>query len=72
MTHSEWFKGAFNGLTHDQIIVAGRNFGIDLTCGGCASIFYTGWSEDHDETCQTHSTIKSLRQDVVVTVGNNA
>lgn len=30
------------GLTHDEIMVACKNVGVDLTCGACAGVFYTG------------------------------
>lgn len=30
------------GLTYDQIVVACRNVGVDLRCGACAGVFYTG------------------------------
>lgn len=39
------------GLTHDEIIIACRNMGINLECGGCAENFYTGHNvpEHHDD-----------------------
>ena len=32
------------GLTHDELVVACKNIGWDLTCGSCASVFFTGAS----------------------------
>jgi hypothetical protein len=41
-------------LTVKEIEVACRNIGFDLTCGSCASLFYTGSSTyRHDTTCTT-------------------
>lgn len=45
--------GAGGSLTFEECVVACRNVGIDLTCGGCASAFYTGHAESHDEGCRT-------------------
>lgn len=43
-----------DGLTHEQLVVACANIGYDLTCGQCASVFYTGTGiYPHDETCKT-------------------
>lgn len=42
------------GLTFDELAIALRNLGFDLTCGHCAGVFYTGSAvEPHDNTCQT-------------------
>lgn len=42
-------------LTADEILIACRNIGIDLRCGGCAEAFYTGYSQpDHDEHCAVY------------------
>ncbi len=42
------------GLTHAELIIAGRNFGLDLSCGACAAQFYTGYGGyQHDDTCTT-------------------
>ena len=42
------------GLTFDELVAALRNLGFDLTCGHCASVFYTGSAlEPHDDSCQT-------------------
>ena len=38
-------------LTFEQIEIALNNMGISLKCGGCASLFYTGFSEEHDSNC---------------------
>jgi hypothetical protein len=41
-------------LTHVELVAACRNIGFDLTCGQCASIFYTGVGvHPHDEACAT-------------------
>jgi hypothetical protein len=37
------------GLTFEQLEQACKNIGYDLSCGGCASIFYTGTPATH--TC---------------------
>lgn len=42
-------------LTFAEIEVACANMGINLECGGCASEFYTGHTEPHDETCTRES-----------------
>ena len=31
-----------SGLSHVELIVACKNIGVDLECGACASVFYTG------------------------------
>lgn len=37
-------------LTHDELAVACRNIGFDITCGSCASVFYTGFGgHEHSE-----------------------
>lgn len=30
------------GLTDEELVVACANVGVDLTCGACAGVFYTG------------------------------
>ena len=41
-------------LTLAEMVCALKNIGFDLTCGQCASIFYTGsGTYQHDATCQT-------------------
>ncbi len=46
-----------DGLTHEELVVACRNIGYDLTCGQCASVFYTGaGTYPHDDTCGTPGT----------------
>jgi hypothetical protein len=32
-----------NGLSEDQLAVAFRNIGYDITCGNCACLFFTGY-----------------------------
>lgn len=39
------------GLSYEEIYIACRNVGINLECGGCASEFYSGHSEEHDKNC---------------------
>lgn len=48
------------GLTHEEIIVACRNIGINLECGGCAENFYTGFNDlsHHDSNCTRKYIIK--------------
>lgn len=42
-------------LTHDQLVVACRNIGLDLRCGACASRFFTGHAMDnHDAGCASN------------------
>ena len=55
----EKLKSARSGgdLTAAEIVVACRNVGIDLNCGGCASAFYTGHAEEHDEDCASQLTV---------------
>ena len=40
-----------DGLTHIEIIAACKNVGVDLNCGQCAAIFYTG-SGTYEHTCK--------------------
>lgn len=40
-------------LTYQELVTACRNVGIDLTCGGCATAFYTGTNAPHDTHCTT-------------------
>lgn len=46
-------------LTYDELVVAARNVGVDLTCGECAAMFYTGCPSSpghpvaHDPSCRT-------------------
>ncbi len=40
------------GLSDDQLVVACKNIGYDLTCGACAAVFYTGTGIATDQhTC---------------------
>jgi hypothetical protein len=41
-----------SGLTHKEIAVACLNMGVDLTCGACASQFYTGTAPGLTHTCK--------------------
>jgi hypothetical protein len=39
-------------LTSDQLRVACLNVGVDLNCGACAALFYTGFGGyEHDASC---------------------
>ena len=40
------------GLTEEELVVACKNVGVDLTCGACAGVFYTG-SGLGEHTCST-------------------
>lgn len=42
-------------LTQDELEQGLLNIGFDLSCGRCASLFYTGHEEvaEHDPTCRT-------------------
>lgn len=42
------------GLTYEECAQAAANFGIDLKCGACASIFYTGGTAVL-HTCTRHA-----------------
>lgn len=45
------------GLAQAECVVAAENVGVDITCGHCAAIFYTGWGvEPHDDSCRTKVT----------------
>lgn len=40
------------GLTYEQLVIACSNIGYDLTCGACASLFYTGYGVyPHTSSC---------------------
>lgn len=39
------------GLTEDELKIALKNVGVDLSCGTCASQFYTGHEVPFDHTC---------------------
>lgn len=48
--------GPSGGLTHEQISVACRNVGINLQCGACAEMFYTGSTTiEHDHSTLTYT-----------------
>lgn len=48
-------------LNFSELTQACRNIGFDLTCGACASLFYTGFGGyGHDETCKSHSSAGSM------------
>lgn len=40
-----------NGLSHEDIILACKNLGINLDCAGCSTLFFTGHKEAHDVNC---------------------
>jgi hypothetical protein len=49
-----------DGLTHEEIIIACRNIGINLECGGCAENFYTGFNDlsPHNHYCTRKYVLK--------------
>jgi hypothetical protein len=48
---------ADEGLSHEELVVACRNIGFDLSCAKCASVFYTGsGTYPHDAGCKTVSS----------------
>ena len=48
------------GLTFDELVIALRNIGYDLTCGRCAAVIYTSMpSGEHDATCTTNKAVAS-------------
>ena len=49
-------------LTDDEAIKAFENIGVDMTCGSCASIFFTGY------TCYEHTCGK--KSDVIIEVSS--
>lgn len=61
-----------NGLTHEQLVIACRNIGYDLTCGQCASVFYTGIGiYPHDSTCKTPKSEGAVTVTVCDGTGND-
>lgn len=48
------------GLTDEQLVVACKNIGFDLTCEACACLFYTGHGGvyEHDATCATEKKVE--------------
>jgi hypothetical protein len=48
-----WRAGAASGrgLTDDELRIALANVGVDITCGACAELFYTG----HYNAKHTHA-----------------
>ena len=50
-------------LTHEQAVQACANVGVDLTCGACAAVFYTGVGSPHDvHTCAGRDESDALRR----------
>lgn len=47
-----------SGLTHEQIIIACKNIGYDLTCGSCAAVFFTGYG-GYPHTCASTDPVVS-------------
>lgn len=58
-------EGYRDGLSHDEIIVACRNVGLNLECGGCAAVFYTGYGAPHDENCSADKSTVEEKARVV-------
>jgi len=56
--------------THEEIEVACKNIGYDLSCGACAERFFTGgsWGTEHEETCATLAALKSTSRAVIMSV----
>lgn len=56
-------------LTPEGAIIAARNVGVDLTCGECAALFYTGYPSvpghppAHDPSCRTGALAAVWRRD---------
>jgi hypothetical protein len=56
-------------LTPEEAVVAARNVGVDLTCGECAALFYTGYPSApghppaHDPSCRTGALAAVWRRD---------
>lgn len=49
-------------LTHEQAVQACANVGVDLTCGACAVVFYTGVRSPHDvHTCAESDVEKRVQ-----------
>lgn len=38
---------------HSTVVAGCKNIGFDLSCSGCASLFFTGSVAPHDEGCAT-------------------
>ena len=61
------------GLTEEQLITACLNVGVDITCGACAMLFYTGYTgptsrhdalpSEHDASCLTERRSEAARPD---------
>jgi hypothetical protein len=62
------------GLTEKELVVACKNVGVDLTCGACAGVFYTG-SGLGEHTCSTKPAkfvqISACAEDVVFALDEN-
>ena len=57
--------GAYH-LSYSELVAACRNFGIDLTYGCCACVFYTGWKwPPHDDHCETDVSLKGVIGDLI-------
>ena len=47
-------------LTFEQTRAACRNIGVNLDCGGCAALFYTGFGGcEHDASCSNENVAPS-------------
>lgn len=54
---------ADRAITHEQAVQACANVGVDLTCGACAAVFYTGVGSPHDvHTCAGRDESDALRR----------
>ena len=58
-----------SSLTHEELIVACKNVGVDLSCGACAEVFFTGWRvHSCQESCVTWAPLGTRQKDVPVDV----
>lgn len=57
---------ASGGLSHAELLLACNNIGYDLSCGACASVFYTGMGLPGDTHTCRQSMGKKLEELVVV------
>lgn len=54
----------------EELVTACANIGFDLSCGACASVFYTGFGgHAHDESCRSRSLRDAVVTDAYGTYG---
>jgi hypothetical protein len=61
-------SGNAGGLTFDELVVACKNIGYDLSCGQCASVFYTGAGTYPHECEEGKKTIAGISERLTMTV----